>query len=188
MRLLIVPRWSGTGDSDFYPWLREQVADAFTDIEAASLRPTPGAPEIAPCVAELRARLSEDRERTVLLGHSVGNQVVMRTLAELPGPAVAGCLLVAGWYRVDEPWDSIRPWIDAPIDDERVRAMAGPLRVLVSTDDRFTADHEATRAAFESRLGARVRVVEGRDHFNASPQPEVLEELRALLAAVRTGS
>ncbi|MEM9457147.1 MAG: alpha/beta hydrolase [Myxococcota bacterium] len=176
MKLVIVPRWGGNADSDFYPWLREQVADRFDSVVTASLAPSPDAPEIEPSVANLRPLLS-DGARTVVLSHSVGNQVVIRTLAGLEAGAVAGCLLVAGWLSIDEPWDSIRPWVDTRIDTERARAATGALRVLVSTNDRFTADYRATQTAFESRLGATVRVVEGRDHFNGSPQPEVLEEL-----------
>ncbi len=180
MRLLLVPRWAGTADSDFYPWLREQVASTFDSIVTAELRPRPDAPQIEPCIEALTPLL-DDPTPTIVLGHSAGNQVVMRTLARR-SESVAGCLLVAAWYRIDEPWDSIRPWIETPIDDARVRATAGRVEVMISTNDRFTADYADTQAAFESRLGATVHVVEGRDHFNDASQPEVLAQLQDLRA------
>jgi len=181
MRLVIVPRWGGDASSDFYPWLRERVADEVDAVITSTLLPTPSLPEIEPSVADLLARLGDAGSDVLMMGHSVGNQVVMRALAERGGPPVVGCLLVAGWYAVDEPWNSLMPWVDTPIDDARVRAVAGEVRVLVSTNDRFTSNYGMTQRAFESRLGAAVRVVEGRDHFNGTKQPEVLEELRVLL-------
>ena len=91
--------------------------------------------------------------------------------------------MVAGWFHLDDPWDTIRPWVDAPLDDERARAATSALRVLISNNDRFTSDYRSTRAAFESRLGASVRVIEGRNHFNDPQQPEVRDELLALCGA-----
>lgn len=182
MRLVIVPRWAGGADSDFYPWLREQLADAFDSVVTVKLAPSADAPKIEASVASLRAQLSGETANTILLAHSVGCQIVMRTLAEPDTGPVAATLLVAGWFAIDEPWDTIRPWVEEPIDTEQTRASIGALRVLVSTDDRYTADYRATQAAFESRLGAKVRLVDGSNHFNGSRQPEVLEELQALLA------
>lgn len=171
-RILVVPRWSGTQESDWYPWLRGHV-----EIEVSPLRPTPDAPEIEPSVAELRSRLQEPRE-TLFVGHSVGCQVVLRTLAALGRPA-DGVLLVAGWWTVDEPWDSIRPWIDTPVETERI--IADRMRVLLSDNDPFTADYETTRRLFERRVGATVEIHPGAKHFNGAEEPAVLEAIRALV-------
>ncbi len=184
MRLVIVPRWAGDADSDFYPWLRETVQDSFESVVTTALAPTPGAPEIEPSVANLMPQLEGDPSDTIVLAHSAGNQVVMHALARLEGRAVAGCLMVAGWFSLDEPWDAIQPWIDAPLDDARVRAAAGTMRVLLSDNDRFTSDFRATRSAFESRFGATVQVAEGRDHFNDARQPDVVEALGSLRAGL----
>lgn len=70
------------------------------------------------------------------------------------------------------------------LDDARVRAAAGTIRVLLSDNDRFTSDVRATRGAFESRFGATVQVVEGRDHFNEPRQPEVVAALGSLRAGL----
>ena len=41
-----------------------------------------------------------------------------------------GVLLVAGWWDVDKPWESIVPWIETPVDLARVRAAARRFVVL----------------------------------------------------------
>ncbi|HEU5055211.1 MAG TPA: alpha/beta hydrolase [Kofleriaceae bacterium] len=183
-RVLLVPRWNGRGDSDFYPWLAAQLAAAGWrgEVETAALRP-PEAPEVEATVASVRGRLGAAGRaaRTVLVGHSVGAQAAMRALAE-PGPPVAGLLLVAGWWTVDRPWPALQRWIDAPFDWARTRERALRRVVLVSTDDPFTADAARTRRLFEERLGAEVRVHDRAGHFNQSEEPAVLAALRDLVA------
>jgi len=84
-RIVLVPRWAGSGESDFYPWLREQVG---VTVTAAPLLPSPGAPEVEPTTEAVLRALGDDPEAlaaTVLMGHSVGVQAAMRALALIPG-------------------------------------------------------------------------------------------------------
>lgn len=181
-RILLVPRWSGTATSDFYPWLERELG-ARARLEVAPLLPAPGAPEIEACLEELAGL---DPARTLLVGHSVGCQVLMRALARLPdGARAPALLLVAGWWTVDEPWDTLRPWIETPFDHARAAARCGRIEVLLSDDDPFTRDAEETRRRFVAALGAEVRIVPGRRHFNAAEEPAVLAAIERL-AGLRT--
>ena len=185
-RVILVPRWNGRGDSDFYPWLsRELGARGWGgELETASLRP-PEAPDVAATVAAVRGRLGSAARaaRTVLVGHSVGAQAAMRALADT-GPPVAGLLLVAGWWTVDQPWPALQKWIDAPFDWQRTRERAGRRVVLLSTDDPFTADAARSRRLFEERLAAEVRIHDRAGHFNQSQEPAVLAALSELVGAL----
>ncbi len=178
-----MPRWAGTADSDWYPWLR---AELDVPVACARLLPTPQAPAIADCVAELATVAGRSNlEDTLLVGHSVGCQAVLRFVADLPEAVPVGAILcVAGWFAVDAPWDTIRPWMDTPLDDARIRAATPNLSVLLSDDDPFTADHEANTAAWRERLGAHVTVVAGARHFNAPREPDVLRAIERALAAL----
>jgi len=182
-RLILVPRWGGRADSDFYPWLARELGRLRWrgEVETAGLRP-PDAPEVAATVAAVRGRLGPAGRlaRTVLVGHSVGAQAAMRALAE-PGPAVAGLLLVAGWWTVDSPWPAIQRWIDSPFDWDRTRERSARRLVLLSTDDPFTADAARSRRLFEERLAAEVRVHDRAAHFNRGAEPAVLAAVRDLL-------
>lgn len=183
-RLLLVPRWNGHASSDFYSWLTRRLAELGWrgEVEPVSLRP-PHAPDLTATVAAVRGRLGAARaSRTVLLGHSVGAQAVMRAIASLPPDAVvAGILLVAAWWTLDRPGPDIQPWIDTPFDWSRARAAARRRAVLLSTDDPHTADVARTRRLFEERLGATVRVHAGAAHFGRTEEPEVLASARDLL-------
>lgn len=187
MRLVVIPRWGGTSADDFYPWLVRTMAadhgDVFDDVDVVDM-PLPHEPELGLWVAATRLAIggSEQAARTVIAGHSVGFQSVMRALAELEDDVVvAAAVGIAPWWAVDKPWPAIRPWIDTPFDHERTRSAAHRIHCLLSTNDPFTHDHGRTRHLFEDRLGAHVRVVDDARHFNAAQEPEVL---RTLLDAV----
>lgn len=191
-RLLIVPRWSGHPDSDYYPWLRRSLVERGFggSFDAVPLLP-PDAPDLEATVAAVRERLSAGGEasRTLVLGHSVGAQAVLRAIAELPdGTSVGAMLLVAGWWTVDQPWPAIVPWIDEPFAWGRARAAAGERVVLLSTNDPFTADVQQNKGLFEARIGADVRIHEGAAHFNAAEEPVVLEVACTMLGLACAGA
>jgi predicted alpha/beta hydrolase family esterase len=187
-RLIVVHRWGGRPDDDFYPWLRRRLSrmrPAPFDEVRVPVMPNPDRPTIDEWVGALDdviGRPTPALARTILLGHSVGAQAVLRWLAKLPaGASVEGALLVAGWFAVDEPWPEIVPWCETPLDLPRIRRAAPRIVTLLSDDDPFTKDHAAQAALFESRLGAEVKVIGGAAHFNGEEEPAVeaalLEEL-----------
>jgi predicted alpha/beta hydrolase family esterase len=128
-------------------------------------------------------RIEEAPEQTVVLGHSVGAQAALRALALLgDGVRAAAVLVVAGWQTVDEPWPTIRPWIDTPIDTARARRAVRQIRALLSDDDPFTSDHRATAAWLRDALGATVALAPGGRHFNGAHEHAVEDALVSLLA------
>lgn len=188
-RIAIMPRWSGHGDSDWYPWFRARIAEhPKLPVQMLALD-QPSAPTIDGCVASLTAALGDDPralERTLLIGHSVGCQALLHYLAALPSDAPGGpahLMCVAAWWAVDAPWETIRPWIETPHQLERLRArtQAG-VSVVLSDNDPFTADWQANAAQWRDRLDARVESVPGAQHFNGAEEPAVLALVLALLA------
>jgi hypothetical protein len=179
--LFIVPRWAGSPDTDYYAWLEAAVRDArqgITSVRALAM-PNPSQPTIDAWVGVLDRTLGPaPAPNTLLMGHSVGCQTVIRYLATLPpGQVIDGAILVAAWWDVDKPWESIVPWIETPVDLARVRAAARRFVVLLSDNDPFTADHERNRRLWEERLGAEVVLAPGARHFNNPREPAVLETL-----------
>jgi hypothetical protein len=183
--LVVVPRWGGNPASDYYPWLteqlREQTPPPFEPIQVLGM-PRPEQPEISTWVPALAAAADAlPAEQTVLVGHSVGCQAVLRYLAAQPeGRRFAGVLLVAAWWTVDQPWPSLLPWQEPVPRLERARAAAGRVVVLLSDNDPFTADPGPNGQLWRERLGAEVRLVPGAKHFNGAREPAVLEALSAL--------
>jgi predicted alpha/beta hydrolase family esterase len=183
-RVVLAPRWGGTPSHDFYPWLRTELGALGVELSALHL-PNPGTPTIDAWVPAVRVAIEDALEAAapppIVVGHSVGCQAVMRALACFDRPVLSACLLVAAWWHVDEPWPSIRPWIDTPFEHARARAAVARFSVLLSDDDPFTRDHAHTAALFRERLGANVRIAAGAKHFNGDREPIVLASIAELL-------
>ena len=117
-RVLVTPRWAGSIDSDWYPWIAAREAR----VERVPL-PQPEAPTIAGCVEAFGAALrSGDPARTLCVGHSVSCLGWLHTLAAHE-VRVAGLLCVAGWWTIDDPWPTIQPWIDAKLPVTALRGL-----------------------------------------------------------------
>jgi hypothetical protein len=185
--LVVVHRWAGRPNTDFYPWLEEKLREPpapFDDILTLDM-PEPATPTIDGWVSTLTRTLGPvPPPSTVFLGHSVGCQTLLRYLAAMPeGHRVEGAVFVSGWFEVDKPWDSLRPWLDTPIDFARVRAALGRAVVVLSDSDPFTSDWRRNQGLWEEHLGAEVIVVPGGRHFNNPREPAVLEAVQSHFGA-----
>jgi hypothetical protein len=179
--LIIVPRWAGRPDTDFYRWLEARLREAprgFSSVRTLDM-PNPAQPTIDAWVGALAQAVGPaPTPSTLLMGHSVGCQAVLRYLATLPpGQSIDGVLLVAGWWEVDKPWESLLPWLETPKDLTRIRAAARRFVVLISDNDPFTSDPARNRQLWEERLGAEVVLAPGGRHFNNPQEPAVLDLL-----------
>jgi predicted alpha/beta hydrolase family esterase len=183
-RLIVVPRWAGVPESDWYPWLERELETAtpkpFDSVIVADM-PDPREPTIAAWVQHVHALLGDDPAEiadTMFVAHSVGCQAVLRALAELPdGVHVHGVMCVAGWFWTDSPWASLKLWIDTPFDVERAKGASGRVVVLMSDNDPHTSDWRANTAAWQDKLNASAVLVPGVAHFNGSQYPIILQTL-----------
>lgn len=185
MRALLVPRWGGGPDDDWYGWLADEL-DPDPSVEAldvVELAPRANAPEPEACVAGLaEATGAAIADRLVLIGHSVGCQALLRFLAAAApeGPEL-DLVCIAGWWGVDQPWEEIEPWLRDDYDVERARAAVGSTTVLLSDNDPFTANHRATANLWRERMGAEIALCPRAGHFNAGAEPAVLDIVRTAL-------
>jgi predicted alpha/beta hydrolase family esterase len=194
-RLIIAPRWGGGPDDDFYPWLMAQLRLRVPGISVEALATPEGAwprPEAwaARVDAALGALSPAELARTALLGHSVGSHALLHGLTRLPpGHEVGALVIVGGWWDISRaswagfgiPWARIQAWLDLTLDDDAVRAHVSKVRVLLSDDDPVPdSSAQVAEAAFRRRLGAEVRRVSDRQHFNAKREPAVLDAVAGL--------
>ncbi len=183
-RLIVLPRWGGHPDSDWYPWIRREAeaTGLFDEVTPWSL-PDPDLPVIADCVQAFLAKLGSDpvqRADTMVVAHSVGAQVVLRALAaELDPYPLRGVVAVAGWFRVDDIRETSAPWAE-PIHHLGGAVVAcGRLVNLVSDNEPMIRDWWANAWAW-MEAGAHVKVVPGRGHFMEADEPAVWDALLAM--------
>lgn len=134
--------------------------------------------------------------RLFLIGHSVGCQTIIRFLAQPSTSAMlrecglnlAGCVCVAAWFAIDEPWDTISPWCTTPINTlhacKTMEEHGAELLVVLSDDDPYTRNYEAEATKWRTDLGAEVIIVSGRRHFGGRTQVELFEAARQLITVI----
>ena len=130
--------------------------------------PDTEAPEINSWVSHLQKLVGEPDENTYFVGHSIGCQTIMRYLEGLRSKKVGGAVFVAGWFyleNLEEEEKSIaNPWLETPIDFEKVKSATNNFKVILSDNDPYGAV-DKNKKLFEENLGAKVIVEHNKGHF-----------------------
>ncbi|MFI5528311.1 RBBP9/YdeN family alpha/beta hydrolase [Kitasatospora sp. NPDC051853] len=178
----------------WYPSLKAELEAEGHRVEIPGL-PEPHAPSVDGWVKTVEQAAAEvDPGRTVLVGHSLGSVGLLRALErhDTGGRgAFAGVVLVASMSR-EVGYEALAPFFAGGFDWARIRAAAGPVRVLVAADDPVLApDVYAHVREFTEQLGATAVVLPEGGHLpNWTPDavpvvrvPQVAALVRELLPA-----
>jgi len=185
MRLFIVPRWSGRVNSQWYIWLKKELEaldpPVFEQVTILDM-PSPDLPVPEKWIPRIAAGVGtdpEELERSILVAHSIGCQACIRYLAALPpDKRLLGLVCVAGFWSVDDPWDTLKPWLNEPIDHKRVKSSAEQIIVLLSPDDPISSDIKGNALMWEELLDAVVQIIPGSSHFMETAEPSVLKAIQ----------
>jgi predicted alpha/beta hydrolase family esterase len=177
-RVFIIHGWEGYPEEGWFPWLKESLEGKGCKV-SVPVMPNPEEPEIEAWVGHLAEQVGEADADTFLVGHSIGCQTVLRYLEGLDaGVKVGGVVLVAGWMHLkpvvfeEEGAEEVaRPWIDTPIDWEKVKSHCDRFFAVFSDDDPYVPLDDSK--IFEEKLGAKIIVEKGLQHING--EAEVME-------------
>lgn len=178
---IIVHRWGGNPKDDWYPALRMKLIEQGYQVLIPSM-PDTDEPEIHAWVSKLREIASEVDSETILIGHSIGCQTILRWLAMLPKEKKVGkVFFVAPWTKligVEDDADSQRiakPWIETPIDWNAARQHAHSFTCVFSDDDPYVALSETS--IFKEKLHATIIIEKNRGHMTEKDEPVVIETI-----------
>ncbi len=182
-RVIIVHRWDGNPEADWYQWLKEELEERKVKVEILVM-PHPERPEIISWVDVIKKHVKNPDKETYFIGHSIGCQAILRYLKTLSSDTkIGGCVLVAGFLKLneletDDEKEVAGPWLKEDIDFNKIRMM-GPITALFSDDDPFVPLEN--KKIFEEKLNAKTFLEKGQGHFNETPAPSVLREISSLL-------
>lgn len=181
-RVFIVHGWDGSPGNCWFPWLKNELEERGFVVQALAM-PHPETPTIADWVNCLANAVSEADENTYFVGHSIGCQTILRYMEQLEKP-IGGVVCVAGFFRLlhlvtDEEKRIARPWLETPIDCEKIKRQAGKIIAIFSDNDPDV--DLGDKEVFESRLGAKTIVEHGKGHFSDDAG---VKELPSALEAV----
>ncbi len=179
-RAIIVHGWGGNPQGNWFPWLKKELEARNVFVEVPEM-PNTDAPEIKAWVGHL-AKFVDEEDENILIGHSMGVQAVLRCIEKASVDVkIKGAVLVAGFITslteeiTKNPQDIeiARPWLETPINLDKVRAKTGKIISIVSDDDQYIP--EENWEAFR-KLG-EVVIQHGNGHIQNQQEKDVLNSV-----------
>lgn len=186
-RVIIVHRWGGDSESDWIPWLREQLELRGVKVVAPDM-PNPEDPTMESWVPYLSGVVGDVNEETYFVGHSVGCQAILTYLETLAqGKRIGGVVFVAAWTKkaMMKPNQSAAAssWTETNIDWAAVAAHTSSFTYIYSDNDPYVPTDNAQ--LFKEKLNVKLVLDENRGHFTESEDitqlPELLDELLLIM-------
>ena len=184
--IYLIPRWAGTIHSDWYDWMVLEIKLKFhVEIHRFEM-PDWDQPDISKSIQFLESEISELNENTYFIGHSVGCQAILRFIDQQlkvnKNLKIGGFLFVAGWFEVDKPWLSLKPWMKIEnVDFHGISQQINFKKVLISDNDPFTTDFLKNKSLWYEYINAGVNIYHNKLHFNNSIEIEVLNEIEKMI-------
>jgi hypothetical protein len=200
--IVIIHGWGSSSKGDWVPWLAGECRKLGYNVIAPDM-PDTDAPDIDKWVDYLKNILKSVDENTYFVGHSIGCQTIMRFLEGQdkkglltdttnvghPNLKVGGVVFVAGWFTLinlenEEAEQIAKPWLETPIDFEKVKNVLPKSVIILSDNDPFVPLAE-NKKIFEEKLDSRVVVVHNAGHITSDDGfteiPEVLNQLKKII-------
>jgi predicted alpha/beta hydrolase family esterase len=190
-RAFIIHGYQGYPGEAWQPWLKAELERRGYEVALPAM-PHADNPTIPEWIAFITGLVGRPDRETVMIGHSLGAQAVLRYLEILggAGQSVGKTVLIASNFprgmtpeAADETTGGdtvLRPWLTIGVDPETVRRAMGKCVVILSDNDPYIPFEEA-KAAFQECLGVPIVVATGKGHFN---EDDKITELPEALAAV----
>lgn len=187
-RVFIIHGWAGYPEECWFLWLKEELEKRGMKAEVP-LMPHAEAPKIEEWISFLEDLVKIPDRDTFFVGHSIGVQTILRYLERID-IKIGGVLAVAGFYTLtddafedEEDRQTAKPWLETPIDNEKVRKNTNKVTAIFSDNDPFVPLEN--KNYFEDRLGAKTIIVEGKGHIGGGngikEHPLILDELLEII-------
>lgn len=182
-RIFIIHRWDGAPDKDWLPWAKEELEKKGYEVVVPEM-PNTEEPKIEEWIPFLSNLVGEVDGNTFFIGHSVGCQTIMRYLETIYPEKIGGIIFVAPWFNLinleDDDSEMIaKPWIENPIDLEKIKSATDNITVFMSDNDPFVPLTD--KEIFESKLNARMIVSNNKGHFTQDDGVAELPEIINLI-------
>ncbi len=179
-RVIIVHGWSDSPEGSWFPWLKHKLEDKGFKVEVPEM-PDTNTPKIDAWVKKLE-QLNPDSD-TILVGHSIGCQAIMRFL-EKSSIKAKGILFIAPWLTLkglgNDEKIVAKPWLETPINFEKVKT--NKIIAIFCDNDPYVPISD--EKIFKDKLNAETIIETGKGHFSAddgvTELPEALDAINKL--------
>ena len=183
----LIHGWGGNPENGWFPWLKRELEEQGYKVFAPAMPDTEN-PKINAWVGALKKIIEPDKN-TILIGHSIGCQTILRYLGSLDSSDTkirfGGVFLVAGFVHLKgleskEEEEIAKPWLSTPINWEKVRSRAKKFVAFFSDNDVFVPVEDSK--IFKEKLNAKIILEHNKGHFDDEAS---IKELSSLLKEIR---
>lgn len=168
-RAYIIHGWGGRPNEGWFPWCKTQLEKRGYTVTIPKL-PNADTPTIETWVPFVTSLIGMPDEQTILIGHSMGCQAILRYLHGLPDTARVGkVILVAGFTKKitglnEEEKTIAQPWLASPIDFAKIKTIAPNITAIFSDNDPFVPLEN--EVAMREKLNAKTIIEHDQGHFS----------------------
>ena len=183
-RVYIIHGWGGSPERGFNPWLKKELEQRGFIVEIPVMPDTDN-PKINEWIPYMHSVITDPDENTIIVGHSLGGQAILRYLAELPnGVQIKKTVLVAPVVDAIKNLDLedkriSQNWINTPINQERARRGVKEIVAFFSDNDPWIP--LLSERVLREKYGARTIVEHNMGHYsddeNRNEAPSALAEI-----------
>ena len=180
-KAIIVHGWGFNPKMNWYLWLKKELEKRGYKVIVPEM-PNSQEPEIKVWTGKLREVIGEIDKETILIGHSIGCQTIMRYLESLSdGIKIKNIIFIAGWFKLnnlenEEVEKIAAPWTGTKIDFNKVKSKIVKLTVFLSSNEPYNYVDE-NKEIFEQKLGAKVIILKNKGHFTEDDGVRKLPEI-----------
>ncbi len=183
-RVFIIHGWEGYPEEGWYPWLKKELEKNGFEVFVPAM-PNTDEPKINEWVGYLQNLIPNPDENTYLVGHSIGCQAILRYLEKSENKKIGGVVCVAGWFilsdlETEEEKIIGRPWIETPIDFNKIR-MATDNFVAIFSDNDSVVPLKENEKMFREKLNAKIIIEQSKGYFS---EGDGVKELPAVLDSI----
>lgn len=181
-RVIIVHGWHGSPQSNWFPWLKEQLEDLDCEVIIPAM-PNADNPNVSEWVTYIAKTVGQPNTNTYLVGHSLGVAAILRYLEVLSKQEkVGGVIMVAGFSEsmgYKEP-DS---FLQQPMDYNYIKKAAQKFVAINSDNDPYVPLSQGE--VLRDKLGAELIIIKNGSHLNGAAGflqlPIVLDKIKELI-------
>ncbi len=168
-RVFIIHGWDGYPEEGWFPWLKKELEKNGFEVFVPAM-PDTDEPKIEKWMASLTNLVGKPDENTYFVGHSIGCQIILRYLEKINGKKVGGVVCVAGWFilgekETEEEKIIVKPWIETPIDFDKVERTTDNFVAIFSDNDTVIPLKENEKM-FREKLNAKIIIEKNKGHFS----------------------
>ncbi|MFA5360436.1 MAG: alpha/beta fold hydrolase [Candidatus Paceibacterota bacterium] len=177
-KVIIIHGWGGSPNEPLLKWLKSELEKNGFEVVVPEM-PNSEKPNIKTWVLKLKEIVEKPDKDTILVGHSIGCQTILRYLEKLHSTSmVGGVVFIAPWFTLsnlesDEEWRVADPWLNRSIRETNVIKHTPKITAIFSDNDPYVPSENIEM--FKKKFNAKVIVEHEKGHFTADDGVEKLE-------------